>query len=547
MEKQLITKVQKLVKKPADEDSSFSSAFEITPDDDVALQKKGTLYVVFDVLADKSLDTLLITKVVYDVLHDSYYQSENTSPIQALEKALVDVSNKVTELSRSGDTAAHKVEFNILASVLWGNVLYIVQFGVGSSFLVREGDVKPISVASEGNFSIASGVIKDNDVIFLGTDSFVKEHAPGSLLEATESLSSHKMPKRAAALLLKFTINTSFTEKEVIDFGFNKGNGDVASVDAPPKIEIKLRSKKRQFLRNPFKVVIPLVVIALGISLFYTYKQRGVNVETEDSSKEESVGEKNVSGEAPVKVEPFYDIKIVDENAEPTGIIAFGDNLVAVDTNSGKIYASSLETPQFVQKEGSFFGIRDLDIYDGDLTFVDSEGFKVYSLEDEKVLESYAAENLGVSRTYLDFVYTADVGEITKYTKETNTLDGTLWGNLDGLSEIISMSIDGSIYVLDKNGDLASFTRGENDNVEFTGIELSDPIQIYTTYDLEFIYVADKGNSRVVVFGKSGVFEKEIKSDDGSWGDMRGIAVTDDEKSLFVLAGSKVYEVDLTQ
>ena len=49
MEKQLITKVQKLVKKPPEEDSAFSSAFEITPDDDIALQKKGTLYVVFDI------------------------------------------------------------------------------------------------------------------------------------------------------------------------------------------------------------------------------------------------------------------------------------------------------------------------------------------------------------------------------------------------------------------------------------------------------------------------------------------------------------------
>ena len=48
------------------------------------------------------------------------------------------------------------------------------------------------------------------------------------------------------------------------------------------------------------------------------------------------------------------------------------------------------------------------------------------------------------------------------------------------------------------------------------------------------------------LFIKDGKFVKEIKSTTGKdWDDLKNIGVSDDEKKMFVLSGSKVYEVSL--
>jgi hypothetical protein len=130
MLKKLTAKVQKICPNLPASTTGFSNALVIEPDDAALLEKRGTVYVIFDISGSEDFDTTLVSKVVNDILHDSYYQSDNISPIQSLERAISEVRDRVTKLTNES-IRIHEavVEFNLLAGVIWGNVFYVVFYG----------------------------------------------------------------------------------------------------------------------------------------------------------------------------------------------------------------------------------------------------------------------------------------------------------------------------------------------------------------------------------------------------------------------------------
>jgi len=224
MNKKLSAKIQKLVPIVGETEAVFSTSVAIEPSERELVLKKGSVYATFDVYSPVPLNVSLITKVINDVLYDSYYHSDNISPIQSLEKSIVNINEKVSTLAAevastmpATEKKEGKVVFNTVACVLWGNVLYIVQYGKGKSYLMREGEVKEVSATSEGNFSVASGVVKNGDVIVLSTSKFAEKYPPDKLLDS--SLSSKDLDPDSSCIILKFMVDEEFTEDEVIDFG----------------------------------------------------------------------------------------------------------------------------------------------------------------------------------------------------------------------------------------------------------------------------------------------------------------------------------------
>ncbi|MFC1622285.1 hypothetical protein ACFL13_02825, partial [Patescibacteria group bacterium] len=122
MDKKLTAKIQKLTPDPIPSSRSFSDCIVMEPEEKEVILKKGKIFAVFDVRGSEELDNPLIKNIVNDILHDSYYQSDNISPIQSLEKAIIDVNDRVTKITNESIKANEtQVEFNIVASALWGN------------------------------------------------------------------------------------------------------------------------------------------------------------------------------------------------------------------------------------------------------------------------------------------------------------------------------------------------------------------------------------------------------------------------------------------
>ena len=72
---------------------------------------------------------------------------------------------------------------------------------------------------------------------------------------------------------------------------------------------------------------------------------------------------------------------------------------------------------------------------------------------------------------------------------------------------------------------------------------MADPTQIYTDDDSENLYLLDKGNSRIVVVAKSGEFEASYLWE--GIPNVEAIVASEEEKKIFLLEGSKIYEIEL--
>ncbi len=627
MNKKLNAKIQKLIPSLGENEIIFSSSIAIEPPEKDLILKKGNVYTVFDIRCAYPLNLTLFTNVINDVLFDSYYHSDNVSPIQSLEKAVVTINSKVSSLSTENQTTkegeqpvqpAPMLEFNILAAVLWGNVLYIVKYGKGKGYLMREGEIKEVSSTSEGNFSVASGVVKADDVVVLSTEDFASKFPPDKLLGT--AISSNELGPSQSCLILKFVVDAEFTEDEIIDFNMPKENktsklgqmidgfrnrqnnkeqkvqpitslSDDVSAPTPsptpikqenyqPEIQrpqepvnLKIKSDRKPKIRLNGKTAMVVIFVLLLLSIVGTvlYKnntnQNAQNDKDGASStltvpKELDKGETPL-GETPkptvnkeqditnkvsrVSAQPFYDIKLADENANPTEIAVFNSTVVVTDPTSGKIYTSSLTTPKFTALETTFVGIKGIINYDSKLNFVDSTNFKIYDLVTNEISQEFAG-TFGIYNVYLGNIYSISGSKLTKYVKADDTLTESVWGEDESFSKVVSMDIAYSVYTIMSDGNVKAYTQGEETSFAIKVIDkpLSNPTKIVADVNYDNIYIADSGNNRIVVIDTDGNFVRQIKTENESeWSNIKSIGVNTDETKMFVLSGSRVFDVNL--
>lgn len=602
MKKKLTAKIQQLNPVLPQYSESFSKCLIIEPETMEVVLKKGNVYAVFEIQGDASFDTELISKVTNDVIFNSYYQSESISPVQAMEKTISDSRDKIAQLSsdilRSDQ---HSVKFNTISSVLWGNVLYIVQYGEMSAFLMREGEIKPIKMVSEGNFSAFSQVINDDDVVIFCTKSFEKDLPPDKLL--TTSISEQTLKQNQACLLIKVNIDTSMTEEEVVDFDLekaiqrskakatsdkfstiakgilNKMKGVFSSVFkskntakipsiALPKISKSAVDLKNKLKVHPWTVALLVLVIALIILIPIVRKNvdnkskeeeqqtqtpvNDINTETakpDNVNTEEDIQKQKENDEkykiTRINPEVFYDLKISDNTAEPTDIVSFLDKVIAVDRTAGKIYISNIAEPKFTTESSKYIGIRSISNSDGKLTFLDDEGYKIYNIINSTVSEEYKI-NADLAFPYSGFVYTVSQDVIKKY-KDNNT-EPSVWEQSSDFKGAKSISIAYDIYLIKSDNQLASYSGGEKTDFEVKGLEegIKEGAKIVADIDYDNLYVADKGAESVIILDKKGNLIKQYKAEkEDTWNDIRSISITPDEKVLLVLSGSKIYKIDL--
>jgi hypothetical protein len=572
MNRKLTAKVQKIVPQLPQSSGSFANVITIIPEDQALIERKGALYSVFDISGGQEFDVTLVTKVVHDVLNDSYFHSDNVSPIQSLEKAVVEVKDRVTKLTNETIRDSEgTVNFNMVVTVLWGNVTYLVQYGRAGSFLMREGNIKPINSNTEGHFSAASGVVKDDDVIFIASQKFMETTSPDKLLSA--SVETTNLPVAAACLILKFVVDTSFTEKEVVDFSMKERSlpsvskaGILTTIrkifkrkpkaDSAAGIKLKPENRRRFKIRPSF--LIGGAGILLLASLGFTWRNNGGTFSFFNKAEEDPILSRNInsdSEEKPSENEPapselidktvFYDLRITDPTVSPTAIAVVGDTIVVSDKTSGKIYVSGREVPKFTPLEKTFPGASYLSSVDRALGLSGTSEYSFVNVSSGELSRSVTLTGEGPSAVYLGNVYAVSGNTLTKYPKDG---DSTVWATSTDFEGARSISISVSIFILTKNGELISYTSGQKDNFALSGLNvpLSNPVQVLTDYDFKYIYIADSGNRRIVVVDKKGAYVKELKHEDPiAWGAMKGISVTSDESALYVLDGAKVHEIAL--
>lgn len=587
MNKKLSAKLQILAPNLGENETQLSNCITIEPTERQQVLQKGSVYAVFDLYSKTPQNTSLISKLAYDVLSELYYQSDNISPIQSLEKAISALNDKLINLQpQDGTEEKSESLFNIVAAVLWGNVLYMVQFGSGKSFLMREGDIKEVSATSEGKYAVASGVVKSDDVVVLCTETFAKKYPPEKLLGS--AIAPNELGGTHSGMILKFIVDTEFTEDEVVDFNVKKEkkSSKITSLlenikakkqtkktesqaiqtlaDVSPNIRVKKSLKQGGGAKKLIPIVLGLLVVSLIVNVLFKINK---NTPEEPSSTDqqqalETPPEIQQPSQTPEDVlaegtnaeflsdEAFYDIKLADPLANPSEVVAFNNTVVATDSVSGKIYTSGIDTPQFEALEDTFTGISNATNYDGKLNFSDSQGYNIYNLSTSAVDTAYPQAGLGLNSTYLGNIYEIKGDTLTKYVPSGTTLESSVWGQSADFDGAKVLDIAYSIYVVSKNNEVFVFTQGEKTDFAVSGLPLgfSNITDIDVNIDFDNIYVADAGNNRIVVLDSTGKYIKEyLPQNKADWDNIKSISVSPDELRLFLLNGSTVFDINLAE
>ena len=113
------------------------------------------------------------------------------------------------------------------------------------------------------------------------------------------------------------------------------------------------------------------------------------------------------------------------------------------------------------------------------------------------------------------------------------------------LASALDMAIDGHIYILYREGELLKFLRGERqEDFDVRGVP-GDIIQaVALAVDPSggngAVYVADRGNGRVVVLRADGAFQAQFCAED-AFDALEAVAIDEEARRLYVVAEGKLY------
>lgn len=197
-------------------------------------------------------------------------------------------------------------------------------------------------------------------------------------------------------------------------------------------------------------------------------------------------------------------------------------------------------------KEGGLIG------FTGDRGFVVGGGnITVIDKTTTTVMPGEGWQNISDAVGFGSNLYLLDkskTGQIWKYLGVTSGLSSKrsyLKGETYDLSEAMSMTIDGSVWVLFSDGTIVKYVQGAKEAFVTAGLDknFEEPIKIFTSPEEENLYVLDRRQTRVVVVSKTGEYQAQYE-----WPGMAGVKdliVSEKLKKIFLLTGEKVFTIDI--
>ncbi len=253
----------------------------------------------------------------------------------------------------------------------------------------------------------------------------------------------------------------------------------------------------------------------------------------------------------------FFDINLIKTGGWGAKIALYGKTAVILDTQNKTIYSLSLDTKQAsiiagneVVKETQEVAIHGKKAYllnsDGiiqtDLTVKSSQ----VAIKPDKEWGEIASVTAFAGNLYLldrknNAIWKYIAAE-SGFSARTSYLNPGVNINLGLASKVV---IDGSVWVLSDRETIFKFTSGQSDNFSFKGLSdtISDVTSIFTSDEAKRLYVLDKSSQRILVFDKDGNYQEQYQ-----WEELKNandLVASEEEKKIFVLAGSKIYAMDI--
>lgn len=161
-------------------------------------------------------------------------------------------------------------------------------------------------------------------------------------------------------------------------------------------------------------------------------------------------------------------------------------------------------------------------------------------------------------KTYGRFVYMLSPtdNQIWKYERRSANYSGATaynTGNTE-MADAVSFTIDGSIYMLSASGEITKLFRGQSQDYDFRempSIPFSGPsLKIYTSAELDYLYILDPDNKRLLVFTKGdrfATYRRQVlfNNEDGALENVRDFYIDDSGQKVSLLTEDKIFEFNL--
>ncbi|QQS39090.1 hypothetical protein IPM62_00515 [Candidatus Woesebacteria bacterium] len=260
-----------------------------------------------------------------------------------------------------------------------------------------------------------------------------------------------------------------------------------------------------------------------------------------------------ILGEYIEESQGFVDLTLLSDNFHGDDLVASDEKVYVLDRVGRKLISVAIETkrsevlagPGAIDEEAFYIASS------ADRVYVSTKD-GIYRVDEGKELvgeEDLTYADLPYS--YAANLYIVDTAnsEIIRYSAyEGGFSEGKSWlvASADpDLSKIKSLSIDGSIWMVSETGGIYKFSLGNQINFEVSGVfpQIENASQIFTTDELEYLYILEPSQKRVVVTNKEGVFVAQYISEK-----LTGaidFAVSEKSKKVIFLTGDKLESIDL--
>jgi len=262
-------------------------------------------------------------------------------------------------------------------------------------------------------------------------------------------------------------------------------------------------------------------------------------------------------------IEPLelVDLYSIDENIQTKGCAKINDNLYIFNPQNNYIYTINLENKEaeIINRTSANIGyLEKIYQWDNDnlIGYDQNQNLVNFNTIDSKlsllalVTEHQTDEIIDLqiynSRLY---ILMSSINKINRYQK---IMDGfgkeQSWTENEDVdvSKGISLTIDGAIYVLQKDGQIIKLYEGRKANFNLSNIRpklsLEKAGKIFTNDELDNLYVLDEDTQRIIVLSKTGELIQQFTSD--SFDELKDFAVSDREDKIWILNGSKIFEIE---
>lgn len=288
-------------------------------------------------------------------------------------------------------------------------------------------------------------------------------------------------------------------------------------------------------------------------------QKEGVKDKRLDTLKQKLVNDKAlILGIIETKPAVFYDLALLRSGVSAAELVLYEETLAVLDSGESRILSVSTDGKQAAAVSGKekLGNIKAIALYSG----------RYFSFSEKGVVES---DLRGTGKVVIS--PDGELGEISKMAAFGGNLylfsrSGEIWrypaveggfgtkqrwlgkGVAPESAQGTDAAIDGSIWVLSKEGKVAKFTRGAPDNFRITGMDgqFNNPAALYTGESLDSIFILDRGNGRVVEIGKDGAYRKQyLLGEIREIGEMRDIVVSKKAGKIFLLTETKILEIPL--